>query len=391
MAFGIYIHIPHCLQVCPYCDFTKYELGKILPPKDYVDLILEEIRTRSDDIGPRDLQTLYFGGGTPSLLEPNLMLALLTELANHGFRLRTDAEFTIEVNPGTIDEAKLDAFLALGANRFSVGAQTFNSRLLSLAGRKHTVEHTHDTLALLKSKRANFTLDLLFALPTQTIAELEADIDRALAFGPAHVSTYYLTVPPHHPMAAGRASDDEQAAMFELLEFRLQQAGYNRYEISSYAKPGFESRHNRLYWTDEEYWGLGVSAHSFLKRGPWGLRFWNPTALPAYQKQIRGQSGPFTIETSLPSAQREPLQKHEALTDFCHVRLRMIQGMDENALRLKFGENQSREVILRLRELASRGLVEFTTPYWRLSPRGRLLTNLVFADLTFLSEDLVAH
>ncbi len=208
MAFGIYIHIPHCLQICPYCDFTKYELGKILPPQEYVGLLIQEIRTRARDIGTRAVDTFYLGGGTPSLLEPDLILALLGELANHGFRFKPAAEFTIEVNPGTIDKAKLNAFLALGANRFSVGAQTFQPRLLKLAGRKHSVAETEATLALLRGARAGFSLDLLFALPSQTLAEVRADIERALTFDPSHLSTYYLTVPDQHPIAKGRAGDE---------------------------------------------------------------------------------------------------------------------------------------------------------------------------------------
>lgn len=391
MAFGIYFHIPHCLHICPYCDFTKYEMGKILPPRDYVDLLLAEIRTRSHDIGARAIDTLYFGGGTPSLLEPNLMLALLRELANHGFQLRENAEFTIEVNPATIDASKLDAFLDLGANRFSVGVQTLNERLLKVAGRSHSVADTRQTLDLLKSRGAHISLDLLYALPSQTLAELRTDVAEALAYDPEHFSAYYLTVPPQHPMARGRASEDEQLEMFAFLEAHLAQAGYERYEISSYAKPGFESRHNRLYWTDQEYWGLGVSAHSFLQRGDWGYRFWNPTALPAYEKQMRDQLKPFSFAASLPAHQQEFLQEHEALTDFCHVSLRMIDGMAENALRLRFGEIRSRQVCARLDELKTHGLVEQTPTHWRLSAQGRMLTNLVFERLTFLREDLGAH
>lgn len=391
MAFGIYIHIPHCLQVCPYCDFTKYELGKILPPRDYVGLLIKEIRVKSRDIGERAVDTLYFGGGTPSLLEPDLILALLGELANQGFCLKTDGEFTIEVNPGTVDERKLNAFLAAGANRFSVGAQTFDERLLKLAGRKHSVADTVKTLEMLNAAKASFTLDLLFALPTQTLAELSADIDRALAFDPAHLSAYYLTVPEHHPMAKGRAGEEEQAEMFSLIETRLSSAGYRRYEISSYAKPGFESRHNHLYWTDQEYWGLGVSAHSFFKRGHWGLRLWNPTALPAYEKQMRSLSDPFTFEGSLPALQLEALEEHEALTDFCHVQLRMISGMSENALRLRFGNDRAEQVLAQMRAIQAQGLLENDGDFWRLSTRGKLLTNLVFEKLTFLKNDLGAH
>ncbi len=392
MAFGIYVHIPHCLQICPYCDFTKYELGKILSPEAYVNVLKREISERAADINPRVIDTLYFGGGTPSLLEPKLILALLEELANHGFTLSQDHEFTIEINPGTMDETKLGAYQKLGVNRFSVGAQSFNERLLKVAGRKHSAKETVELLKLLKKHNVNFSFDLLFALPTQTLKELELDVVQALSFEPSHLSAYYLTVPEHHPLARNRAPDEEQAEMFELLNEKLPSAGLDRYEISSFARAGRESKHNNLYWTDQEYWGLGVSAHSYLKRGPWGMRFWNPTALPEYLRQM--SSAPvkeWTFQTSLPENQREMLEAHQALTDFCHVSLRMIRGLDENALRLKFNNQISRNVLDHLAALQADGLVEEAKPYWRLTQKGRMLANLVFEKLTFLKEEVTSH
>lgn len=423
MAFGIYIHIPHCLQVCPYCDFTKYEHSKIMPLESYVTLIRKEIRQRARDIiqqgdarsdvrtDVRIIDTIYFGGGTPSLLQPNLILAILDELANQGFQRKADAEFTVEINPGTIDLEKLKAYQSLGVNRFSVGAQTFNQRLLSIAGRQHSAQETVTTLSLLRG--CHTSLDLLFALPTQTLAELDLDIAQAIAFDPAHLSTYYLTVPEHHPMSRNRATDDVQVEMFNLLEDRLGAAGYGRYEISSFAKPGFEAKHNHLYWTDQEFWGLGVSAHSYLKRGPWGLRFWNPTALPAYVKQIDGaereirrENRPenvaqaWAFSTSLPEYQREHLQLQQALTDFCHVSLRMTRGLAENAMRLRFGDRVAEEVVRRFKRPTEDGLIEHVRKetgensqegYWRLTRQGRLLSNVVFQQLTFLAEDFGAH
>jgi oxygen-independent coproporphyrinogen III oxidase len=389
MAFGIYVHIPHCLQICPYCDFTKYELGKILSPEAYVNVLKREISERAADIGPRVVDTLYFGGGTPSLLEPKLILALLDELANHGFTLSQDHEFTIEINPGTMDETKLAAYQKLGVNRFSVGAQSFNERLLNVAGRKHSAKETVELLSLLKKQKVNFSFDLLFALPTQTLKELELDIVQALSFGPSHLSAYFLTVPEHHPLARNRAPDDEQAEMFELLNEKLPKAGLRRYEISSFAREGYESKHNNLYWTDQEFWGLGVSAHSYMKRGDWGTRFWNPTALPEYLRQMTTPPvESWALETSFPENQRETLAEHQALTDFCHVSLRMIRGLDENALRLKFNESVSRIVVEHLAALSKDGLVEQVKPYWRLTQKGRMLANLVFEKLTFLRDDL---
>ncbi len=397
MAFGIYIHIPHCLQVCPYCDFTKYEWNKILPLDQYVDVVRREIRQRAQDIGERVVDTVYFGGGTPSLLETKLILALLDELAISGFSLAPDAEMTVEINPGTVNTDKLKAYRDAGMNRFSVGAQTFNERLLKLAGRKHSPQDSVTTLRMLAEAGVNFSFDLLFALPTQSLAELDLDLAQAISFDPAHLSAYYLTVPENHPMAQNRAPDEEQVEMFDLIERRLLSAGLPQYEISSYAKPNRQSRHNHLYWADQEYWGLGVSAHSYSKRSPWGMRYWNPSTIGAYVDQItkptlHPQVPPEKGLPWLDQGQFEQLERHQALTDFCHVSLRRSIGLDVNALRLRFGDQISSLVVEHLESLMKETLVESGLhehhERWRLTRQGRRLANIVFARLTFLKDDL---
>ena len=280
MAFGVYIHIPYCRQICPYCDFTKYEIGKIMPPEDYVQRLTREIRVRAVDVPERKLDTVYFGGGTPSLFEPELILAILDELAKAGFQRATHTEISLEIDPATADESRLEKYLEIGINRFSVGAQTFNERLLKIAGRKHSADDTVRLLSLLKRRQVNYSFDLLFALPTQTLEELRADVATAMNFSPSHLSAYCLTVPETHPMAIGRAPEDEQVKMFELIESELAKSGIYRYEISNFARPGFESKHNQLYWNDQPYWGLGTGAHSYFPQGSgnsgaWGMRFSN--------------------------------------------------------------------------------------------------------------------
>ena len=389
MAFGVYIHIPYCLQICSYCDFTKYEFGKIMPPERYVELLAQEISLRVGQnsldetipIPSREISTLYFGGGTPSLFEAPLILAILKELEKAGFTLSRDVEFTIEIDPATVDQAKLDSYLKIGANRFSVGAQTFNERLLKIVGRKHTSTDTVDILSLLKRNKVNYSFDLLFALPTQTLAELKADVATALTFGPSHLSAYCLTVPESHPLSLGRAPDEEQVEMFHLIEGTLAEAGIIRYEISNFAKPGRESRHNSLYWNDEPYWGLGTGAHSYFKTGDWGRRFWNAPSIRLYEKQILSRS-------VMPPEQLELLQKHQALTDFCHTSLRLTRGLDKNALRLKFGDATLVKVAAIFGGLLKRGLVKETPAGWALSAQGQLIANSVFESLTFLAGEV---
>jgi oxygen-independent coproporphyrinogen-3 oxidase len=405
MKFGIYIHIPHCLQVCPYCDFTKYEFGKIMPPAKYVELLSSEIRLRARDIPLREVNTVYFGGGTPSLFDPPLILTILQALAKEGFEIRDDAEITLEINPGTIDQTRLTEYMKIGINRFSVGAQTFNERLLKVAGRKHSGLETVETLRLLKNNSVNYSFDLLFALPTQTLAELHADLKTTLAFDPSHLSAYCLTVPEGHSMAKGRAPEAEQVEMFDLIEETLAKNGILKYEVSNFARPGFESKHNLLYWTDQAYWGIGVSSHSYFpflanetSRDIFGTRFSNPPSLVAHEKQVLAAAAPpgdepfsvrqdLTFTRAFQDSQVERLTQNEALTDFCHTSLRLVSGLDRNAARLKFGD----PIVSRLDEISKHlmdeGLVLQTARGWALTNRGRLLADLVFSKFTFLKGD----
>lgn len=397
MKFGVYIHIPYCRQICPYCDFTRYAFGKIMAPDKYIELLAKEIRARAPDVSKRELSTIYFGGGTPSLFSPQEILSILDELAKNGFTWDSETEITLEIDPATADESRLDGYLDLGINRFSVGAQTFNSSLLKLAGRKHSREDTVELLNLLKKKSLNFSFDLLFGLPTQSIADLNMDLAQALDFGPSHLSAYCLNVPDNHPMAKGRAPDEEQAEMFDVIESALAENGIFRYEISNFSKLGYESRHNLLYWTDQAYWGLGTSSHSYFPKGfspevdthgDWGLRFWNAPRIGAYETEIAKTSSNWSFMRDVASEQKELLEKHQSLTDFCHTSLRLASGLDENALRLKFGTAVAAAVSSLLENLKSRGLVAQTKSGFALTSQGRVLANTVFEKLTFLRDDL---
>ena len=405
MAFGIYVHVPYCLQLCPYCDFTKYEWGpkntsKTLAPDKYVELVRKEIRDRAEGVREKDVSTIYFGGGTPSLLEPSLILSLIDEVANAGFHLK-GPEISLEIDPATIDEARLDQLLEGGVTRFSVGAQTFNDRLLKVAGRKHTSKDTIELLEILKRRKVNYSFDLLFALPSQTLAELKEDVERAIDFGPSHLSAYNLTVPEGHKLDAGRAPEGEQIEMFDLIENRLGEAGIHRYEISNFARKGFESKHNSLYWSDDSYWGVGLSSHSFLSgtalteeeraKAPFGVRFWNRRAMKEYEKEISGgvaSDHPWSFVTDLPDAQKEVLREYQAMTDFLHTSLRPLSGLSENALRLKFSPSSAARAVERLEEIVTYGWAARNSDGWALTREGRLLANQAFEKLTFLEGEL---
>lgn len=390
MAFGVYIHIPYCIQRCTYCDFATYEQSKILPPDQYVELLFKEIRQKHRYYTPQSLDTIYFGGGTPSLIPAHLIVAIIKELGRFGYTTRPDTEITIEINPATVNKDKLKMYLDHGVNRFSVGAQTFDDRLLKMVHREHSAKQTLETLDLLRSHGVNFSFDILFALPSQTVEGLKNDVRIAMDQGAKHLSPYCLTVPDGHPLSKGRPLEDEQVEMFDILAEELTSNGYQQYEISNFAKPGFESRHNLLYWVDAPYWSLGLSAHSYSKESAWGTRYWNLNSIGEYQRQILSHDGQeFSSPTqNLPTAQFEILEMHQALTDFCHTSMRLMRGLSLQQLQTKFPSAICQKIIKILHALQGHGWVQLDDEHWSLTREGVVLSNKVFQELTFLKEDL---
>jgi oxygen-independent coproporphyrinogen III oxidase len=401
MSFGVYVHIPYCLQRCTYCDFATYEQSKIMPSLDYIQLLKAEIDQRAayhlsqKNFESRTLDTLYFGGGTPSLLPSQEIVSVISHLAKHGYHIdRAKTEVTIEINPATVDPDKLSAYIDAGINRFSVGAQTFDDVLLKMVHREHTAKQTYETLELLARRNVNFSFDILFALPTQTLAGVHRDLKIAAEFGASHVSPYCLTVPEGHSLSARRAPEEEQVEMFDLIWQELSALGYLPYEISNFAKPGLESRHNLLYWTDQEYWGLGLSAHSYKKSLPWGLRYWNQNSIGGYSAQITSQLGGQydSPDRHLPSEQYEALELHQSLTDYCHTSLRLMAGLSIDAVEKKYSAQIASLVRDRLNALCVRGLLESrlenNSSIFSLSKKGVVLSNLVFSEVAFLPGEL---
>jgi oxygen-independent coproporphyrinogen-3 oxidase len=390
MAFGVYVHIPYCIQRCTYCDFATYEQSKILPPDQYVQLLFKEIRQKHRYYQPQKLNTIYFGGGTPSLIDAHLIVAIIKELAKFGFTTGPDTEITIEINPATINEEKLKVYLDHGINRFSVGAQTFDDRLLKMVNREHNAKQTLETLDLLRAHDLNFSFDILFALPSQAVAGLQRDVQIAIEQGARHLSPYCLTVPDGHPLSKGRPIEDDQVEMFDIIQSELTKKGFQQYEISNFALPGSESRHNMLYWIDEPYWGLGLSAHSYSKESAWGTRYWNINSINEYQKQIQAFDGQeFSSPAKhLPAAQFEQLEMNQALTDFCHTSMRLMRGLDMELFKTKFPAEISQKVAGILENLNGKGLVEKIDHHYRLTSNGIVLSNRVFQDLTFLKDDI---
>ena len=390
--FGFYFHIPYCIQRCHYCDFTTFEQSQILPARDYFELLKRELNYKLNLAPTKKLASIYFGGGTPSLVGSDLIVSVIEELAKKDFLIDDQTEITIEINPATVDETKLLHYLDFGINRFSVGAQTFSANHLKICGREHSFQDTLNTLDLLSKYNLNYSLDLLFALPQQSLEDLKKDLSIISSYSPKHVSPYCLTLKDNHPMNQGRPSNKIQLEMFQLIESELNQMGLEKYEISNFAKPGFESRHNQLYWQDYDYLGIGLSAHSYIKNiGPYGSRFWTTKNMHEYTQFFENPlSDSLTSETftnNYCSTEFELLTESEALTDLCHTSLRTREGLSKNALLQKFPDRLDL-VHRRSSKLLKDGLLQETPQGWGLTKTGVYLSNVVFEKFTFLPNEL---
>ncbi len=336
-AFALYVHVPWCRHVCPYCDFNVHAAAEP-PDRAYVETLATELGTwmgRAPWRGRR-ARTVYLGGGTPSLFSPAAIVALLGALARDAGPL-DDAEVTLEANPGTVDAERLAGYRAAGVNRLSLGAQSFDPTHLRTLGRDHRPE---DTSAAVRAARTagftNLSLDLIFAVPGQTEGDWARDLEAAIALEPTHVSAYSLTYEAGTPFHAWRASgrlrpvdEDAEAAMAERAIARLGAAGYERYEISSFARRGFASRHNASYWDGSDYLGIGAGAHSFSAEPAPGRR-WANERLPARYADAVGTHGTAV-------AGEERLSVAQARGDFCFTGLRQTVGIDADAFRRRFG------------------------------------------------------
>lgn len=369
-------------------------MHEIPPYLEYTKLLKKEISVKAKVLNKnlaakRQIETLYLGGGTPSLLPVDLIEDLKKHLSEC-FDLSKVKEFTLECNPGTISTESLQKLQTIGVNRLSIGAQTFHEPTLKTLGRKHSVDETLETLKIAQDSGINYTLDLMYALPKQTLESFQKDIEIALQFDPKHISLYYLTLPNFHALNQNRPHEDVQLEMFDTLEEQLSKNGIFRYEISNFSKPGFESKHNSLYWTDKEYVGFGLSSHSYIKNTEFGVRFWNPRTYSNYENYLQKlhleQEAVFSF---LPEKNIERLRLHEALTDFCHTSLRRMMGLNMEVLTTKFPE-QKFLVQTILDTLIVGGLITQKNPsHFALSQQGKRLTNLVFEKLTFLEGDVV--
>ncbi|HXT63498.1 MAG TPA: radical SAM family heme chaperone HemW [Pyrinomonadaceae bacterium] len=382
MPAGIYIHTPFCRSRCSYCDFATgmYESAAA---ERYVRALTDEISDWHEVTAPETVDTIYLGGGTPSLLSIDQLGSLLDAVRNR-FQVTDHAEVTLEINPGDggIDhEARLErigAWRRLGINRASFGAQTFNDRELKLLGRTHDADDISQTFELLREAGFdNINFDLIAGLPGQTLAGWKRNLSRALDLRPEHLSLYLLDVhegtPLYDQIARGmrpQPDEDLAAEMYAVMIEEVCAAGYQHYEISNFSLPGFASRHNTKYWTRDAYYGFGNSAHSH----DGAHRRWANERDPAKYVELTDRGDSAIVE-------RTELTAEDARSEAIFLGLRLMRGIDLGAYRTRFGSDLRGQFNGELDRLSEAGLIEIDADLLRLTSRGALLSNEVFAAL----------
>jgi putative oxygen-independent coproporphyrinogen III oxidase len=369
---ALYIHIPFCRQRCHYCDFAT-GLGTPALIAEYVDVLCEEIRTTPS--GSQPLETIFFGGGTPSLLTGEQLQQIMAAVREH-FTVHSQAEISLEANPGTTSLEQWSAYQAAGINRVSLGVQAFQPHLLQACGRLHGVAEVYSTLADLRQVGLNnINLDLIFGLPQQTLADWQESLQAVLGIAPPHVSLYDLTLEANTPF--GRRyqpgsrplpTEAETVEMYLLAREVLTQAGYEHYEISNFAQPGYACRHNHVYWRNQSYYGLGMGATGYVL----GIRRENPRTLHGYFREIRTgirpQPAPETLE--------------DQWFNTLMLGLRLQEGLDLNTLGLTFGWERVAQALARLAPYHRQGWVSWEQGRLRLlPPQGWLMANTVLLAL----------
>ncbi len=320
---SLYVHFPWCVKKCPYCDFNSHEATGGFPENDYLDALRADLESALPLIWGRKIYTIFIGGGTPSLMSAAGLDRLLSDIRTL-LPLDGRAEITMEANPGTFEAEKFRSYAASGINRLSIGIQSFNAHHLKALGRIHDGDEARRAVDIAHANFDNFNLDLMYALPGQTLAESRADLATAIAYAPPHLSLYHLTLEPNTYFARYPPSvpdDDASADMQELIQAELAAAGYQHYEVSAYAQAGRQARHNLNYWQFGDYIGIGAGAHSKLSFPHRVIRQARYKQPKAYMEQMRAGQ-PIQEETEI--------SRGELGFEFMLNALRLTEGFEVN-------------------------------------------------------------
>ena len=370
---ALYVHVPFCLGKCNYCDF--YSVAR---SPDGVQAYLSALRTELSliaPVGPGMFGTVYVGGGTPTVLTAEELEDLLSAVSS--VSLADSAEFTIEANPGTLTREKLRVLRRHGVNRLSIGAQSFNDRLLRVLGRPHGSREIDDALRAARDEGfTNVSLDLIFGIPTQSLADWKLDLEKLLSCDVPHVSAYSLTYEEHTPLARKaaegsieRLGEEEELRMYETVIDTLTENGYEHYEVSNFARPGFACRHNEVYWANESYLGLGPAAASYIEEE----RRRNVASLEGYVSML--DSGVLPVEF------REHLEPERRARETAVMNLRRARGVDFDDFLRHTGFDARRLFREELDRFATEGLVEVGSDSVRFTRRGLMVADSILSEL----------
>ncbi|MBE6546245.1 MAG: radical SAM family heme chaperone HemW [Ruminococcaceae bacterium] len=369
-SLGLYLHIPFCLQKCLYCDFCSFPA----PQREQMEAYVEELCARIVQAAKQNrekmlINSIYFGGGTPSLMTDRMFRRLLGCIHNHCL-VTDDCEITVECNPATVDPQKLILLSCLGVNRLSIGLQSANDRELSRLGRLHTFADFRQTF--LEAREAGFdniSVDLMYGIPDQTLDSFRHTLDAVLALSPEHISAYGLKIEEGTPFASQRSTlslpdEDTEFAMYRLCTELLEENGYQKYEISNFAKAGKESRHNLRYWKQEEYLGFGVAAHSCIG----GERFGNSRSISDF---LAGKDI---------TAERTVLTDQDIRNEYIMLRLRLTEGLSLSDYQMRFGNELETECPA-IASFLQGGFLKKENGRLSFTDRGFFVSNTILSEL----------
>ncbi|MEH7609695.1 radical SAM family heme chaperone HemW [Gottfriedia acidiceleris] len=373
MASSVYIHIPFCQQICYYCDFNKFMMDR-QPVDQYLEYLEKEIVESLKRNPISDLKTVFVGGGTPTALTLPQTQTLVDMINKHIIKGNKEIEMTFESNPNEISKEKLQILKDGGVNRISFGAQTFDEGLLKKIGRTHSPNEIEEAIQTAKEVGIdNINLDLMYALPGQTMEQFVDSLDKAMKLPIQHISAYSLIIEPktvfYIEMNRGKlkpAPEEDEAAMYDFLMKYLEEKGFHQYEISNFEKNGLESKHNLVYWNNKEYFGFGAGAHGYIN----GIRYSNAGPLKKYFQLID--------DTGVPIVHEHTVTKQEKMEEEMFLGLRKMQGVSERKFQEKFGSNFNEVFPNVIEKLMKDGLVEMNGVFLRLTHKGKLLGNEVF-------------
>lgn len=369
---AVYVHVPFCEQICHYCDFNKVFL-KGQPIDEYIEICVEEMKNTVKQFPHQQVKTVYVGGGTPTALTAKQLERLLAGI-NDYFSPVVDAEFTVEVNPGSVTKEKLEVLKSAGVNRLSIGVQAFQNDLLKKIGRTHQENDIYKTIESARNHGfKNISIDLMFGLPGQTVEMFKETLNKALKLEIPHFSAYSLKVEEktvfHQLLRKGQLllpSEDAEVEMYEILINDLKSNGYNHYEISNFGHPGYESEHNLIYWNNQEYYGIGAGAHGYVQ----GKREANAGPIKKYMKLVQ-DNGRSVFES-------HSVTEKEKIEEQMFMGLRKIEGVSITEFVNRFQITPEEIFGEKLKQLQHRGLIKVGADRIKLTHQGLFIANEVF-------------